>query len=188
MKKITIYVIIPVALIAAFVYWTKFRPADPSLGGSPSPTATPDITINWQTHTDEVRNFSLKYPTNWTTTEVKQTSPKNYVITFKSTLSADASMSPVELTVLQGITGRNYAEQITRVNPPNIKNESQSQLGGYGAIEAKIQHTRGSQYIDTVTITENYGSVYALKCHDRLADPCNFEIYNAMVSSFRFTK
>lgn len=45
---------------------TQTAPTESSL----SPTPTPDLTANWKTYTNHLFNFTLKYPPDWTVTDL----------------------------------------------------------------------------------------------------------------------
>lgn len=189
MRKTIIGLIIVAAAagVAYTLYSNSVNEGEPTVSQTLTPTPTPDITIGWQVHTNEEFGFSVKYPQDWVYSEVEERSANTHRLAFKSVSQTDPKKNSIEVFVIEGQQGRPYVDRLVRLDQPSNKTENQAQLGGLAAILAKIQHSvRPPIYVDSYVITENNGAAYGLKCHDGSDDPCNFTVFNGMVSSFKF--
>jgi len=185
MNKILLTSLIVILALGASIYWFWVR--NPAEVASPTVSGTPDVTVNWLTYTSETYGFTVRYPESW---QIKESSSKTSLLVQVTSQEMIASkQSPIELIVLPNQTVDRYVSQVLRTNHPKTSSESQSSLGGLAAKLVKVTPRSGSKpYLDTYLLTWNSKNVYGLKCHDAIGDPCNYDIFNAIASTFVFTR
>lgn len=189
MKKALLFIFIILAASGLYAWFHFYRPGSGSASASPTLLTTPDITVNWQTYVNDQWGYSVKYPPDWNKEDLKDTSANIHRISLKSSKLEDAKKSPIEMIVVESQQPRIYVDRLARFNPPNNKTETSGELGGLGAIRFRIQHEKTAPaYVDTVVITQNNGTSYALKCHDATNAPCDFSVFEGLISNFKFLR
>lgn len=184
MKKILL--IILVLIVAGAVYWFTQKGTGPEATGSPSPTATPDVTVNWPTYTNDKYGFRIKHPDGWQIKEV----PTQTTLTaqLNSPDMVASKQTPIEAFVLTNQEVTTYLNRLAVIGGRKNLSESQSSLAGLAARLVRVQPKTGKQYLDTYILTQDKKTTYGLKCHDAVGDPCDYNIFNAIASTFAITR
>jgi hypothetical protein len=183
MTKYILSVFILILAASGVFYWFSNQESAPAV--SPTASATPDITLNWQTYASQSYGFSIKYPQNWQLKEIP--SATGLSLQLSSQEMVEKKYTPIEVLVLTNRAVDAYLAQLLRMNHPKIKTESQSSLGGLAAKQVRVQpSSRSKPYLDTYIITQNGAHAYGLKCHDAIGDPCDYSVFEAMAGSFVF--
>ena len=86
-----------------------------------------------------------------------------------------------------------YIDEIMQINTPNTKTESWILLGNQKAIYYKIEHrweidNKEYWYVDNIIAANKSDNLYVIKCRDHIENRCNFDVFNNMIQSFKFTE
>lgn len=179
-NKVILKIVAALALVllgtGGVLAYQKFSTPKPVAVSSPTPTANPDPTADWETYADTNAEFSFRYPTNWqqsTDVGLLNDPTNSYILSIASEKTTQ--------------TLQQYMNKKCIVSGTNFCSDSKT-----GAISSSIQYNHPkSQYDSLDTLVLNNGKIYTISLAsrnpNRSADTQTINIYNQILSTFKFT-
>jgi len=145
---------------------------------SPTPSATPDITVNWKTYSDPKGKYSFKYPTDWAASKdvgLLNDPTMKFILDLQA---KDTTLSTRDWT---------NANVCAKFATPTDQNGCTAYASG--PINDSIQFTFLAHYGAMHTVFKNGNTVFDVTIDAREPNP-NFEnikdVYNQILSTFKF--
>jgi len=144
---------------------------------SPTPSATPDITVNWKTYSDPKGKYSFKYPSDWTKSNdvgLFNDPTKSFIL--------GVEINPTSLDVNKWMTSKCLISGTNFCSDPI-----------QGSITGSIQYNHPKSHydsIDTLVTQENqiFDITLASRNPNQSADQNTKQIYDQILSTFKFTE
>jgi len=142
---------------------------------SPTPSATPDITVNWKTYSDPKGKYSFKYPSDWTKSNdvgLFNDPTKSFIL--------GVEINPTSLDVNKWMTSKCLISGTNFCSDPI-----------QGSITGSIQYNHPKSHydsIDTLVTQENqiFDITLASRNPNQSADQNTKQIYDQILSTFKF--
>ena len=192
---IIILVIAILGVVGYFAYKNYISPKGTILGPySPSPidTATPNLTANWKTYTNDTYGFSFEYPGDYSYSESPQ-KDSAYFAPNQYKTSDITALPVITFAMLQFPDSVNNLQdelnQIKISDPNEIQNVKNIVVNGSQAIQ--FNELRGNE-LDTQILLKtkiNGNSIFLIKLTDYdKADNNMLRVYSQILSTFKFTQ